>query len=190
MKRRTVLAGVPALVTAGSAWAGLFDPDVMDVEFGSSTTSVLDPKTSRRLAVQTKLRTRDIKWIDANGRVQFVSSQTLVDNKYNWQETAQRSTDIWRVTAEDQKETTWAVLRVRSTQNVPLFVSLFPGATSARSLDPELGIDVAPSEDAANEWLALFQFDPRANTFITVQAKESERVPYRVAVLPASRFRR
>lgn len=172
------------------AAAGLFDPDVLDVEFGSSSSSVLDPQTSRRLTVRTKLRTRDIRWIDPQGRVVFTSSQTLVDNKYDWQEAVQRSTDIWHITAEDTREPAWAVLRVRSTQGVPLVVSLFPGAASAGRLDPDVGIEVQPSTEARNEWLALFEFDPRVKTFITVQAQAAERVPYRIAVLAAGRFRR
>jgi hypothetical protein len=189
--RRQCLAWC-ALGTLGAyrpAVAGLFDPDVLDVEVGTSTTAVLDPNTSRRLAVRTRTRTRDIRWVDRNGRVVDTSMRIDVDNKYNWQDTVQRSTDIWQVTAEDQKTPLPLVLRVRG-PGVPLVVSLFVDAASARHLEPEAGVEVAPAEPGGAEWLALFSFDPSKKTFITVQAQESSRVQYRLSVLKADRFRR
>ena len=188
MNRRqfaTFALAVPAL-----ARAALFGPDVSDVELGSSTTGVLDPQSSRRLNVQTTLRTREVRWVDARGRVRDTSTETLVDNKYDWRETVERSTDIWRVTAEDLDGPAWAVLRVRSPNADELIVSLFPGAASASSLDPALGIEVMPSDDSAEEWLALFRLDPRQKTFVTVQARQAHRIAYRIAVLPAGSFQR
>jgi hypothetical protein len=170
--------------------ASLFGPDVRDIEVGSSSNGVIDPKTSKRLRVRSKLRTRDIRWVDSNGRVVDTSTQTLVENNYNWDESVHTTTDVWQVTAEDLKSPARMVLRVRALQDHALVVSLFAGARSASDLDPEIGVLVRRSADASNEWLALFEYDPGAKTFVTVQAQEAERVPYRIAVLPAGRFRR
>jgi hypothetical protein len=189
-RRQLLVLPAAAAAAALPARAGLFDPDVRDVEIGSSSNGVLDPKTSRRLRVRSKLRTRDIRWVDPNGRVVDTSTQTLVENNYAWDESVASSTDIWQVTAEDLKAPTRMVLRVRALQEHALAVSLFAGARSARDLDPEIGVFVRASEDASNEWLALFEYDPGVKTFVTVQAQASERVPYRIAVLPAGRFRR
>jgi hypothetical protein len=190
LKRRHLLVLPTAAALPLLARAGLFDPDVRDVEVGSSSNGVIDPKTSRRLRVRSKLRTRDIRWVDSQGRVVDTSSQTLVENNYAWDESVASNTDVWQVTAEDLKAPARMVLRVRALQDHRLMVSLFAGARSAGDLDPEIGVFVRPSEDASNEWLALFEYDPRVKTFVTVQAQESERVPYRIAVLPAGRFRR
>jgi hypothetical protein len=194
MKRRDSLLAAYALLAGATAQAGLFDPDVSEVEVGSTTSGVLDPQTSRRLTVRTKLvGIKTTTWVGRDGRIDPTMgsmTQHLYENKYDWQTSVQRATDIWRVTAEELKEPALMVLRVRSTQGAPLVVSLFPGASSPGQLDPETGIQVRPSEDASNEWLALFAFDPGAKTFVTVQAQDSERVPYRIAVLPAGRFRR
>lgn len=192
LARRHVLLALTALAPASHA--GLFDPDVQDVEVGSSTSSVLDPQTSRHLTVRTRLvGIKTTTWVDRQGRVDpnlRSLTQHLYENKYDWQTSVQRATDVWRITAEDLKEPALMVLRVRATQGQPLVVSIFPGADSPGRLSPETGIQVPRSEDAANEWLAIFDFDPRVKTFVTVQAQESERVPYRIAVLPAGRFRR
>ena len=181
-------------LACGQAAAALFEPDVQDVEVGSSSTSVLDPSTSRRLRVQTKLvGIRTTRWVDKNGRTHLDMgslTQNLYENKYDRQTSVNASIDIWRITAEELKEPALMVLRVRSTRDYPLLVGLFPGTSSAGSLDPEIGIQVPPSDEASNEWLGLFRFDPKVKTFVTVQAQEAERVPYRIAVLPASRFRR
>ena len=182
MKRRDSLLAAYALLAGATAQAGLFDPDVSEVEVGSTTSGVLDPQTSRLLTVRTKLvGIKTTTWVGRDGRIDPTMgsmTQHLYENKYDWQTSVQRATDIWRVTAEELKE------------GAPLVVSLFPGASSPGQLDPETGIQVRPSEDASNEWLALFAFDPGAKTFVTVQAQDSERVPYRIAVLPAGRFRR
>lgn len=194
MKRRALMAGVALAAPWLRASAALFGPDVSEVEVGSSTTGVIDPQTSKRLSVQTKLvGIRTTRWVDKNGRTDpnmGSLTQHLYENKYDWQTRVNASTDVWLITAEDVKEPALMVLRVRSTQNFPLAVALFPGAHSAGSLDPEIGIQVPPSDDASNEWLALFRFDPAVKNFVTVQAQETERVPYRIAVLPAGRFRR
>jgi hypothetical protein len=182
-----------ALGLCRPAQAALFEPDVRDIEVGSSSTGVLDVSSSRRLNVQTRLvAVKTTTWVDRNGRTNpdmTSLTQHIYENKYNWQTNVQRLTDIWQITAEDVKRTERMVLRVRS-QGVPLAVSLFFGAPSAGRLDPERGVEVPPSEDADAEWLGLFDFDPALKHFVTIQALEAERVPYRIAVLPAGRFRR
>jgi hypothetical protein len=190
LTRRQLLVLPAATALPLGAGASLFGPDVRDVEVGSSSNGVLDPKTSSRLRVRSKMRTRDVRWVDSRGRVVDTSTDVLVENNYAWDDAVHSSTDIWQVTAEDLKAPERMVLRVRALQDHRLVVSLFAGARSAGDLDPEIGVLVRPSEDASNEWLALFALDPQAKTFVTVQAQESERVPYRIAVLPAGRFRR
>lgn len=195
-RRRQLLRWTPAagLWLLQPVAAQLFGPDVRELEVGSSSSGVIDPKTSRRLSVQTKLvGIKTTVWVDRNGRTDpnmGSLTQNLYENKYDWQTKTLGATDTWLLTAEDLKQPTLMVLRVRSNNNLPLAVALFPGARSAGDLDPDIGVSVPPSEDASHEWLALFKFDPAVKTFVTVQAQETERVPYRIAVLPAARFRR
>ncbi|MDP1692540.1 MAG: hypothetical protein Q8L49_11430 [Burkholderiaceae bacterium] len=187
------LACAPALGFARPAGAALFGPDVLEVEVGSSSSGMLDSETTRSLNVQTQLvGVRTTRWVDRDGRVNADMgslTQHLYENKYNWKTTVRGLTDIWQITAEDLKKPQRLVLRVRS-QGVPLSVALFIGVSSPGSLDPEKGIEVPPSEDSASEWLGLFDFDPALKHFVTIQAREVARVPYRIAVLPAGRFRR
>lgn len=194
LTRRRLLPLLALATPAMPLRAAPFGPEVQRVEVGSSTSSVLDPQTSQRLRVQTKLvGIKTTVWVDRHGRTDPTMgslTQHLVENKYDWETSVQTATDLWQITAEDVSEPALMVLRVRATRQHPLVVSLFPGASSASRLDPELGIQVPPSEDAAHEWLGLFRFDPRQKTFIAVQAREAEPVPYRISVLPAARFRR
>jgi hypothetical protein len=192
--RRHLVLGLPAVVlAAGPVGAGLFGPDVREVEVGSSSSGVLDVATSRRLNVRTRqVGVKTTTWIDRNGRVDPTMgslTQHLYENKYDWQTSVQRITDIWQITAEDLKEPGLMVLRVRGATSRPL-ASLFIGADSPGALDPEKGIELPPSEDSAQERLALFRFDPALRHFVTVQAEDAERMPYRITVLPAARYRR
>jgi hypothetical protein len=193
--RRRFLAALPmaGLIASGPATAALFGPDVREIEVGSSSSGVLDIQTSRRLTVRTRLvGIKTTRWIDRNGRTDPTMgsmTQNLYENKYDWQSSVQRSTDIWQITAEDLKEPGLMVLRVRATSMRPI-AALFVGVNSPSSLDPEKGIELPPSEDSANECLALFRFDPALKHFVTVQADSDDRVPYRITVLPAGRFRR
>jgi len=195
VNRRPLLLGLPAaaLLGVGPAVAALFGPDVREIEVGSSSSGVLDVSTSRRLKVSTKLvATKTTVWVDSKGRVDpnmGSLTQHLYENKYDWQTSVQRSTDIWQITAEDVKEPGLMVLRVRGTDTRPL-AALFVGIDSPGSLDPDKGIELPPSEDSANECLALFRFDPAVRHFVTVQSERAERVAYRITVLPAARYRR
>lgn len=195
--RRQILAALPVVpalgLIAARPAAAFFGPDVREVEVGSSSSGVLDIKTSRSLRIQTQqVGIKTTRWVDRNGRTDPTMgslTQNLYENKYNWQTSVQRSTDIWRITAEDLKEPTLMVLRVRGIDSRPL-AALFIGVDSASSLDPEKGVEVPPSEDSDTECLALFRFDPAIKHFVAVQSRIDERVAYRIVVLPASRFRR
>jgi hypothetical protein len=192
--RRSFVLGLPAGLLAGRpAAAGLFGPDVREVEVGSSSSGVLDVATSRRLNVRTRqVGVKTTVWVDRHGRVDPTMgslTQNLYENKYDWQTSVQRITDIWQITAEDIKEPGLMVLRVRGSTSRPL-ASLFIGADSPGALDPEKGIELPPSEDSSQERLALFRFDPALRHFVTVQAEDAERMPYRITVLPAARYRR
>lgn len=191
MNRRRFAAVALAFAGAPRSHAAWFGPDVREIELGSSSSGVIDPKVSRSVTARSR-------WVYVNTCSQEdmrlrPEKRTCIDkqyleNDYQWNRSVQLSTEIWQITAEDQKLPLPVALRVRN-NGTPMLVRLFVGVDSASDLDAEKGYGIAPSAETPAEWLAIFDFNPKLKHFVLVQTQSDERVPYRLAVVAASRFR-
>lgn len=175
------------------ALAGWFEPDVLEIEVGSSSTSTLEVKQSRRLTVTThNLPPKTTEWVrveqDGTRHVTERLVQNPIANTYSTLIEYRGSTDIWKITDEDASAPVNVVLRVRGMGFLPR-VAVFMDVESPGQLDPDKGFSVPQSDFAENEVIAIMTFDPGKKAFITVQSDEPTHADYRISVIRASKYR-
>lgn len=192
---RILLAASLALALGphASVLAGWFEPDVLEIEVGSSSTSTLEVKQSRRLTVSTyNLPPKTTEWVsvekDGTRHVTERLVQNPIANTYSTRIEYSGSTDIWKITDEDAGAPVNVVLRVRGMGFVPR-VSVFMDVESPGKLNPEKGFSVPQSDFAENEVIAIMTFDPNKKTFVTVQSDEPTHADYRISVIRAGKYR-